>query len=313
MKYDFIAIDFETANENYCSACSLGLVFVKDKQIVETKHFLIKPPGLEFNETNINIHGITPDDVRDAPTFPKIWEQIKDYFVDNMIIAHNAVFDMSVLKNCLIEYNLPIPDFKYLCSIPISTRACRGKNVGRSLKDRTSYFGIELKDHHNALSDAIACAELVIKCVEIKKRKSFESYCNVHCSLPIKNFVDLQPRTSFKKQSRKKYPDYKVSTKEIAATVEVFDETHPFYGKSIVFTGELTSMSRKEAMQEVVDLGGIIKSAISSKTDFLIVGTQDTSFVGKKGLSSKELKAYELRDSGHHILIIDEDEFIDML
>ncbi|WP_341877631.1 exonuclease domain-containing protein [Defluviitalea saccharophila] len=301
---DFIAIDFETANANYSSACAMGLVAVKDKEIVDTKYFLIQPPSLKFDEENIRIHGITPEDVKDAPLFPEVWEQIKDYFKDNLIMAHNAIFDMSVLKCCLMEYNLEIPKFDYLCSIPFSTPACRGKNVGNSLEDRATYFGIEIENHHNALSDAITCAKLIIACVNSKKCETFQAYRKMYSRfLPVKNFADLTPLKSFKNRYKK------IKISEIVATTDSFNKAHIFYDKNIVFTGELQSLDRKEAMQKVVDLGGHVKSSVSSKTDYLVVGIQDKSLVGEDGLSSKEEKALELQRKGHPIKIINEDEF----
>lgn len=311
MKPDFISVDFETANNNYNSACSMGLVIVKDKEIIDMEYFLIQPPSLNFSEKNISIHGITPDDVKSAPTFPEVWNKIKYHFPDNMIIAHNAIFDMSVLKNCLEEYSLNIPDFNYLCSIPISTCACRGQNVGRSLKDRLEYFGIEFKNHHNALADAEACAKLVIEVVNRKKYKSFESFCKTHSSLSIRNFKDLEPKKYFGRNNKSKFNGVLIS--EVAATTNDFDKGHIFYNKSIVFTGELLSMDRRSAMQEVVNLGGIVRSGVTSKTDFLIVGIQNKAIVGKDGISLKERNAQKLKAKKHHIQIIEEDDFLNIL
>ncbi len=311
MLFDFVTIDFEIANTNYNSACSLGLVAVKDNKIVETRYFLIHPPILDFDEENIRVHGITPDEVKDSPKFPEVWEQIKQYFDGNIIVAHNAIFDMSVLKCCLNEYNLEIPNFKYVNSIPITTCACRGKGIGQSLEDRAEYFGIEIEEHHNALSDAITCAQLVLKCVEIKKRKSFQSFCKVYSSIPVYRFVDLKPQTTFKKSIKRNFE--KITISEITAAKDSFDESHVFYGKSIVFTGELKKLERKEAMQKVVDLGGIVKSGVSKKTDYLVVGIQDKTLVGDDGLSSKEEKAYQLIEQGFDIKIIYEDDFLKLL
>ena len=80
-----------------------------------------------------------------------------------------------------------------------------------------------------------------------------------------------------------------------------------------MFTGELSSYERKEAMKQVVNSGGIIISGVSSKTDFLIVGIQDKSLVGESGLSTKERKAYELMNNGKTIRILDEEEYIQLL
>lgn len=311
MTYDFIALDFEIANNYYSSACSLGLVFVKENKIFDSKYFLIKPPTLHFDETNIRVHGITANDVKNSPKFPEVWDQIKHFFNENIIVAHNAIFDMTVLKSCLLEYNLDIPNFYYLCSIPISTYACNGEKIGQSLKDRTEYFGIKIDQHHNALSDAIACAKLVIKCIEAKECDSLMSYYQKCYNLSIKHFYNVKPQKTFGKKTRKQFN--RVIISEITPTKNNFDTTHIFYGKNIVFTGELDSMQRKDAMQRVVDLGGILKSSVSRKTDFLIVGKQDKSIVGDDGLSRKEEKAYELIEKGFNIKILNEDEFLKIL
>jgi DNA polymerase III subunit epsilon len=161
-----------------------------------------------------------------------------------------------------------------------------------------------LENHHDALTDARACAELVIKCVESKGIISLQSYCRTFGSISVKKYSELKLQTTFKK--RKKFN--KIAIKDIEANEETFDENHELYGKNVVFTGDLPSIDRKEAMQKVVDLGGFVKSGVSSKTDFLVVSKQDKTVVGEEGLSSKEKKAYELIEQGLEIRIIGEEE-----
>ena len=309
MSFDFVAIDFETANRNNNSACSMGIAAVRDLNIVETKYYLIQPPTLNFDAANICIHGITPEMVKDSPKFPEVWDQIRHYFDGNIVVAHNAQFDMSVLNCCLCDYHLDVKDFTYICSIPISTKACRGGRISQSLAARADHLGIEMGNHHNALDDAITCAKIVIETVKRTKRKSFQSFCRVFSSLPIKQFSELQPQSEFPK---KRYRQ-KICISEITAATCEFDTNHVFYGKSIVFTGELQSMERKDAMQKVVDVGAIVKSGVSSKTDYLVVGTQDNAIVGDDGMSTKEEKAYELIKKGYDIKVLTEDEFLSMI
>ena len=308
-KFDFIAIDFETANNSNDSACSLGIAGVQNNSIVEEKYYLIQPPDMKFDTKNIGINKLTPIDVKNAPLFPEVWDKIEHYFDGNtIIVAHNAVFDMSVLKDCLIEYKIEIPDFDYVCSIPISTRACGNEKVGTSLEDRTNYFRINIGAHHNSLDDAKACANLVIKCLEIKKQGSLECYCTDY-DISIKHFKDLNPIKKI--INNNKYKSFeKINISEIHATTNYFDKSHVFYGKKIVFTGELTSMKRKDAMQKVVNLGAIIKNGVSKNTNFLIVGIQDKALVGESGISSKEEKAYDLIKNGYNIKILNESEFL---
>lgn len=310
MNFDFVAIDFEIANYNLNSACALGIAAVRNLEIVKTEYFLICPPSAKFDSRCVAVHGITYEDVKSSPKFPDVWAKVKTYFEGNYVIAHNARFDMSVLKNCLIEYGLDIPDFKYFCSISISSKACT--NVGKSLKERTKYFGIELDNHHNALCDAKACAKLVIGTVKRCGTKSFESFIKEYSSIKPEEFKDLEPHTFFKGRNRYKLFE-SISVSEIATTTETFNKMHPFFKKNIVFTGELSTMDRRTAMQKAVDKGAILKSGVSKNTHFLVVGVQDKSIVGDDGLSSKEEKAYKLIDEGYDIKIINEEEFIRLL
>ncbi len=119
---NFVAIDFETANEKRNSPCSIGIVVVKDGKIVEKVHYLIKPKEMRFMPINIGIHGIRPHMVKDELEFDKIWEKIKGYFNNNLVIAHNASFDMSVLRSTLKLYNIKMPSFEYICTMKLSKK-----------------------------------------------------------------------------------------------------------------------------------------------------------------------------------------------
>ena len=305
---DFIAIDFETANSNNNSACSIGLVCVEDNKIIDSKYYLIQPPIFEFDKKNIEIHGITPDDVRDKPKFNDVWKKICYLFDENLIIAHNAQFDISVLKCLQIEYDLNINDFNYMCSIPISTKVCEG--VNNSLHERANYLGIEMGQHHNALDDAMTCANIVIETVNREREVSFESFLYRYKHLPLRTFSEIKYQRYFRKGKKKRFEHVNIG--DISPTVNEIFYIHQLSEKNIVFTGVL-SMPRQEAMQKVVNLGGVLKSGVSKKTDYLVVGAQDNSIVGDDGLSNKEEKAYALIAQGFDIKIIDEDEFYCLL
>lgn len=314
MKYDFIAIDFETANSSMGSACSMGIVYVADNQIVDEKYFLIKPPLMVFDEDNVKIHGISQDMVEDAPTFDMVWEKIKDDLCENTLVAHNAQFDMSVLKCCLEYYEIDIPDIIYVCSIPISTKVCEGKST--KLVDRAAELGIPIDHAHNALSDAKACAQLVIKTLDISNSRlktnprSFEKFCSVYSSIKVKTLLDLKAQKQF---SKGKQFGNKIAITSIQSTVDTADENHIFFNKRFVFTGELSGIARKDAMQEVVNKGGILQSSVNKKLDYLVLGVQDLKIVGKDGMSSKERKAKEFISAGIPIKILNEQEFIALL
>ena len=93
-----IAIDFETANSNRASPCSIGVTWLDDIRILRTAHRLIRPWGMNFDGMNISIHGIHPEDVEFEPEFPEVWQELLEHFSGKIILAHNASFDMRVLR-----------------------------------------------------------------------------------------------------------------------------------------------------------------------------------------------------------------------
>lgn len=307
---DFITLDFEIANRNMNSACSLGMVFVQDDKIIDEKYFLIKPPTSYMDPAMSKIHKLTWNDLKDAPTFDDIWDEISHYFHnENYVMAHNAQFDMSVLKNCLLTYDLEDPFFNYICSIPFSTRACRGEGIPNTLKARTERFGVTIDNHHNALSDAKAVAELALACMKSKRRKSIHTYLSTFRSIPVRPFNELKYQPTFKGGNRFR----KISVKDIVPENDVFNKEHPLFDKTIVFTGELENTDRVEAMQMVVNAGAKIRTGVSRLTNYVVVGKQDKTIVGESGQSTKERKAHELIEQGFDIEIIDEDQLLHLL
>lgn len=310
-KMAFAVIDFEIANSNYNSACSLGIVTIEGLQIVNKEYFLIQPPGMSMDPEMTKIHGLTKDELETAPTFAQIWPKIKKYFTgDYIIAAHNAYFDVNVLKNCLSEEIESEVDFIYFDSIQYTNPLCVGQ--GTSLADRLAYFNIELLNAHNALDDAIATAELIIQATLATKYKYIEQFL-LRNNIPVKEFIELNKTTKFFKRNSNSQKFNTKKLNNIIPETESFDVNHPFYNKNIVFTGDLTSYSRREAAQAVVNLGGIIKNSVSNSTDYLIIGKQDPTLVGEKGVSSKELRAAELIEKGKKIKIIDEKSFLELL
>lgn len=155
---EFIAIDFETANNRRDSACAIGLARVSKGRIVAEAHHLIRPPSKEFWYTHI--HGLTWKDVAEAPDFAGIWPQIADLFdgVD-FISAHNAGFDRGVLYGCCETYGIRPPRLPFLCTVELTRSLWQVRPT--KLPDVCRYLSIPL-DHHKADSDSRACAEIVI-------------------------------------------------------------------------------------------------------------------------------------------------------
>lgn len=304
---DFITIDFETATPDMDSACSIGIAIVSNLKVVDQLYTLIQPPNNEYDPRNSEIHGLSAPDTKHSPPAWKVLSPLVPILESGVpVVAHNATFDMSVLYHCFGS----IPDFKYMDTMDMVRPF---EMFGNSLDNCAKFFGITLEHHHNALDDAVACAQIAIACVEQSPFQRFSDYCLYSSYVKIHQFSKLNPiKTMRPKVSRPQHHFETIRPSEIIPTVSTIDQTNPLYGKSIVFTGEL-SIARQTAAQIAVNAGAIIKTGVSRKTDYLVVGIQDKQLVGEDGLSSKEEKAYELNNSGKgHIEIIDESEFLQL-
>lgn len=155
---NFTSIDFETANNKRNSACSVAVVVIENGRMTDSYNTLIRPPELMFEQGNINIHGITPHMVKDAPIFADIWSELRTYLDNRIVIAHNAFFDMAVLRNCIWEYHLSKPNFKTACTVQIA-RKVWPQLPNHKLNTLGEFFKIQFK-HHDALDDAKVCAKI---------------------------------------------------------------------------------------------------------------------------------------------------------
>ncbi len=159
---DFTAIDFETANSNAASACSVGLVRVRAGKVVDRAQWLIQPPAehATFQPFNIKIHGITPEMVSGAPGWAEQLDTLREFIGDDIAVAHNAGFDMGVIKSACAHTVMPTPKLRYLCSVLVSRKTYDIPSHRLPLAAEAAGFG-EFA-HHEALADAEACAAIMI-------------------------------------------------------------------------------------------------------------------------------------------------------
>jgi DNA polymerase-3 subunit epsilon len=186
MIMDFVAIDFETANASRSSVCSMAAVTVENGQIVRSAYSLIRPPVLKFDYRNIQVHGIHPEQVMNKPTFDQLWEKIRPHLENKIVIAHNATFDISVLRSILREYSLPVPAFKHACTVQIAKKAWPG-GENYKLNTLAQRFQIDF-DHHNALHDARTCAQIALLAGQELKANNFLQLMHL-LKLSVKDFV----------------------------------------------------------------------------------------------------------------------------
>lgn len=151
---NFTAIDFETASGYRNSICQVGLVRIENGIITQEVNLLVQPPNNYYWNRFTEIHGIASKNTLNSPTFEQIWDQIAPFIENQNVVAHNGFgFDFPVLNATLNYYNLSTPDYKKFCTYKI---------YKSNLADLCKKHIIPL-NHHDALSDARACAELYLK------------------------------------------------------------------------------------------------------------------------------------------------------
>lgn len=167
MPLDFTAIDFETANSSSASACSVGLVKVRNGESVDRVGWLIRPPAGHdaFVEWNVRIHGIMAADVVAAKLWTEQLPDLLDFAGDDVLVAHNAGFDMGVIKGACGATFTDTPSRRYLCSLQLARKTYALESY--RLPSVASAVGFADFPHHDAVADAEACAAIVIHAAEV--------------------------------------------------------------------------------------------------------------------------------------------------
>lgn len=327
-EYDFITLDFETANHDANSACALGIVCVRGLSVVDSEYYLIKPPTDNFEIYNTNIHGITYDDVKNCNDFTYLYDDLIGYILNSRyVISHNASFDMNVLGGCVDFYALDQPEFIYLDSIDVTAPMRDCKN---SLAACADFFDVKVEEHHNALSDAMACAEIVTKSIAMAGNESLQEYL-----LAAGRFVNKRIFSDLLVNKRGlsdvdevvfSFPDFSNdSTKEPSDSLDYKDDAVidiPFFefesielgGKKVVLTGVFSSSSRKGFEDLMLQSGAKVLKNITQKTNYLIVGSSPEERWKHGNYGSKIEKAISWNDEGAaNIKILRESDVLDFL
>lgn len=158
---NFAAIDFETANGRRCSVCAVGIVVVRDGQIVDKFYSLIEPTPNYYTYWTTEVHGMTRRDTDGQPKFPEVWAQIVDRIAGLPLVAHNRPFDESCLKAVFAEYGMEYPNYEFHCTLAASRQQL--DLPSHCLDVVAEACGYDLKNHHHALADAEACAAIAMK------------------------------------------------------------------------------------------------------------------------------------------------------
>lgn len=159
----FVAFDVETPNSANDRMSAIGVAVIEDGKIAEEFYSLVNPET-RFDYFNTQLTGISAETVKDAPNFPQLWAELEPLLSSGLLVAHNAVFDLGVLKKCLAAYKIAWkPYVRYLCTVQMGRRIL--PKMSHKLNVLCDYYGIAL-DHHQAASDSRACAEILLRYIQ---------------------------------------------------------------------------------------------------------------------------------------------------
>lgn len=158
----WVALDFETATREPTSACALGLAIVSGGRVTQRHSWLIQPPFNEYEFWNTRVHGLGPEDTQLAPDFREVWFEVQPLLTHGPLLAHNAAFDIRVLRALIASHELPARAYDYVCTVSMARKAFPGLHK-HTLDTVCDHCGIALV-HHDAASDAEACANVALEC-----------------------------------------------------------------------------------------------------------------------------------------------------
>lgn len=297
---NFTAIDFETANSKRGSVCAVGLAKVKSGKVINSTSWLIRPPATvsHFDRRNIAVHGIQANDVKGAATWEKSLRRIVDFVGTDVLVAHNASFDRSVLRSACSESGIQAPELTFRCSLDLARRLL-DLDVNK-LPNVAAALGLGAFKHHDAGNDSEICAQAVIAMARGQALHSLDRLWPTVRSSPSAGL-----------HGYRKSP----ALAELPQPSRTANPTGSLYGHVVVFTGELATLGREEAMQRVATLGATNANSITKKTTMLVIGHQDPTrsrVVISQG-SAKERKALQYIAAGQTIQAVSEKELLGWL
>jgi DNA polymerase III epsilon subunit-like protein len=323
---DFVAIDFETANTSRDSPCAVGLTRVEGGVITAHRVELFRPPvGLDddleleefFDPFCVEIHGITADDVRDKPAFEDLWPELYAEEVrGRLAVAHNASFDMGVLRQAIDRSSLssssPVfeswPDIDYICTLVLARRVFSLPSY--RLPFVAEAAGVPFDDHHDAGADSRAAAEVLLRMAELRGSHDLADLL-VDAGVGVGSIRAVEWHGC--RVKRTSAPGGHGGGRELIASAPNpdADPDHPLYGLTLVFTGTLASMTRQQAWDLSASVGAFCEKGVTKHSNVLVMGEQDARRLRPGStLSSKAKKAFELQAKGQEIEVISEQDFL---
>ena len=310
MGISFVAIDFETANSYRGSPCAVGLTKVIDGSIVNDFYSLTRPPKEfdYFDPWNISIHGITPSQVKNAKRFGDLWPELTTFIGDLPLVAHNAGFDMGVIREALTTSGIPWPSLKYACTMVLARRIYEIPSFRLPYVAEAAGVAWDDEMHHDAKYDAEIAAKVFLS---MASKSGFDSIQDV-----LKNFniaLGVLTPISWSGSHYEGHSLSSISAKEIKVN-ENANPAHPLFGAHVCFTGSMDLMLRQDAWARLGEMGGIPDERVTRSTNFLVVGEKHAREMKPgEAQSLKFQKAAKLKAQGREIEVISESDFVTLL
>jgi DNA polymerase-3 subunit epsilon len=289
-------LDFETANHQPGSACQLGIVMVEPWRIVSEHQWLIRPQRMYFSPRCVEVHGITPRDVMNCPTWDQIWGEIQPLLDGSILIAHNAGFDARVLNSTCQLYDIALANVELQCTRLIAKKSWPTLR-SHALAKMAEALQIEFR-HHDALEDARAAATILI---EAARRADASDLDALEDSLGVtrgriwsdrirvprsirRNRLDrtAEPERRYEPRSFRSdgVPTESARLRQSRRTADeilsCIQGARPLEGKHVLLVHSLLGMERDDAVGFLEQLGAVVQRSVNLQTDYVILGMQET-------------------------------------
>jgi DNA polymerase-3 subunit epsilon len=285
-RMNFVAIDVETANAEMASICQIGLVKYTNGTPVNEWVTYVDPEDF-FDGINVSIHGIDETTVQGAPTYPELFDTLRSYLQDNVVVCHTH-FDRVATHQACQRYGISMPETTWLDSARVARRTwSEFSSRGYGLYNVCKFLGYEFK-HHDALEDAKAAGHIL-------------------CAAVQQSGLELE---AWLKRVRQPIDPSAVGSR--AALKREGNPEGEFFGEVLVFTGSL-DIPRREAADLAASIGCTVAPGVTKNTTMLVVGDQDVQKLVGKGKSSKHRKAEQLITQGVGIRILKESDFKELV
>ncbi|WP_405135746.1 exonuclease domain-containing protein [Nocardia sp. NBC_01388] len=305
----FAAIDVETANSSRGSICAVGVTIVRDSIREETYSWLCRPPTAVdfFSPHNIRVHGIRPAMVADQPTFAQLWPEVHQVVGDLPLVAHNAGFDSGAIREACRHSGIEAPSWEFSCSLAMSRKHL--DLDGYRLPDVAGALDISLIAHHDAAADARAAADIVLA---LAARAGVDSLSDLEQMTVFERRrfdSPFRPAPQFSRPRRSVFSREELVMPEISGT----DPSLPLYGQIVVFTGDLTSMTRQQVWDAIAAHGATPAKNVTKRTTCLVIGDRFAGRDASVFTTSKARRVAELQMRGQQIEVVDEEMLLSYL